>query len=70
MPALRTEEVLYHAGVAMRRGGRAAQADGLLDRAREEVARKRALITDPAMRESFGTERLNRVILGEGGGAA
>ncbi|WP_435175635.1 AAA family ATPase [Actinacidiphila sp. bgisy145] len=70
MPALRTEEVLYHAGVAMRRGGRAAQADGLLDRAREEVARKRALITDPAMRESFGAERLNRVILGEGGGAA
>ena len=66
MPALRTEEVLYYGSVVMRRAGRTAEAAILLGRARAETERKRALITDSAMRASFSAEQLNRLILDEG----
>lgn len=63
MPALRTEEILYYGGLVLERVGRTLEAASLFDRAREEITRKLELITDPAMRESFSREPLNRSIL-------
>ncbi|MFC3999925.1 AAA family ATPase [Nocardiopsis sediminis] len=55
MPALRTEEVLYHSAVVLAAGGVNEEAHALLDRARREVARKADLVTDDAARRRFLT---------------
>lgn len=55
MPALRTEEVLYHAAVVRAAAGAGREARALLERARGEVARKAGLITDDAPRDRFLT---------------
>ncbi|WP_100448195.1 ATP-binding protein [Glycomyces xiaoerkulensis] len=68
MPALRTEEVCFHAALAHAAAGRSDSARELLDRARAELDRKAELIDDPAVRTGF-VERdpLNRAIRdGEG----
>lgn len=67
MPALRTEEILYHSALVLSGRGATEEARGLLDRARGEVLRKADLIADDAMRERFlfGVP-LNRAILGDG----
>lgn len=56
MPALSTEEVLYHAAVALNGSSVRNEARDLLARARAEVDRKAALVTDPALRERFLTQ--------------
>ncbi|MFF3910771.1 AAA family ATPase [Streptomyces sp. NPDC001848] len=61
MPALRTEEVLYHSAVVLAAGGVREEAHALLERARSEVARKADLVTDDALRDRF----LTRVPLNE-----
>ncbi|MEU9867951.1 MULTISPECIES: hypothetical protein [Actinomadura] len=68
MPALRTEDVLYHAAVAMAAGDEQEEALALLGKARREIARKAELIADSALRSSFLAQvPLNRSILaGEG----
>jgi len=68
MPALRTEEVLYHSAVVLAAAGEREEAHALLERARREVARKAELVADDALRDRFRTrEPLNRAILqGEG----
>lgn len=53
MPALRTEEVYFHASRALRAGGASEDAGRLLERARAEVSRKAGLIDDPQQRERF-----------------
>ncbi|MBA0050418.1 ATP-binding protein [Streptomyces sp. AJS327] len=69
MPALRTEEVLYHAALALDAGGAPEDARALLARARAEVERKAGHLADPARRERFRTAvPLNRLILGTGAG--
>lgn len=70
MPALRTEEVLYHSAAVLHTRGAQEEARRLLDRARGEVARKADLMTDDALRRRFLTEvPLNRAIRdGEGVG--
>ncbi|MBT2468881.1 AAA family ATPase [Streptomyces sp. ISL-66] len=67
MPALRTEEVLYHSSLVLAARGSGEEARALLERARDVVLRKADLITDGAMRERFlvGVP-LNRAILGDG----
>ncbi|AJE87238.1 hypothetical protein SLNWT_6862 [Streptomyces albus] len=63
MPALRTEEVLYHSAVAHAAGGAPEEARMLLERARSEVARKADLITEDSLRDRFHTRvRLNELI--------
>ncbi|MFD5560374.1 ATP-binding protein [Kitasatospora griseola] len=65
LPALRTEEVLHHAAVALRAAGCEDEADGLARRAREEVTRKANLIDSLTDRERFLRDvPLNRAILG------
>lgn len=65
MPALRSEEVFFHAARALRATGADAEAAALLERAREHVARK-ADSLDDEMRQGFLREPLNRlVVLGE-----
>lgn len=68
MPALRTEEVLYHSAVVLAAAGVREEAYALLQRARREVARKAELVTDDSLRDRFRTQvPLNRAILrGEG----
>ncbi|WAL72865.1 AAA family ATPase [Kitasatospora sp. YST-16] len=56
MPALRTEEVLFHAARAFAAAGRRERAAELSGRAADEVERKSASIEDPALRERFLTE--------------
>ncbi|WP_198547232.1 hypothetical protein [Streptomyces jeddahensis] len=70
MPALRTEEVLYHSAVVQAAAGVREEADALLERARREVARKADLVTDDALRDRFlGQVSLNHAIReGEGFG--
>ncbi|CAM5600483.1 AAA family ATPase [Streptomyces fumanus] len=65
MPALRTEEVLHHASLALRAAGSPAEADALALRARTEVLRKADLMTNPADRDHFlrGVV-LNQAVLG------
>jgi tetratricopeptide (TPR) repeat protein len=69
MPALRTEEVLYHCAVVLAAGGAQEEASALLERARLEVARKAGQITDHVLRDRFLTRiPLNHAVLhGEGG---
>ncbi|MFE2032948.1 AAA family ATPase [Streptomyces scopuliridis] len=55
MPALRTEEVRYHAAVVLAAGGVREEAHALLERARREVARKVEHITDDMLRDRFLT---------------
>ncbi|MFF0225731.1 ATP-binding protein [Streptomyces sp. NPDC004629] len=63
MPALRTEEVLYHSAVVQAAGGAREEAYALLERARHEIARKAALITEDLLRDRFLTQiRLNEAI--------
>ncbi|MGW6512371.1 AAA family ATPase, partial [Streptomyces niveus] len=65
MPALRSEEVLYHAARALNASGADTEGATLLERAREHVARK-ADSVDDEMRQGFLREPLNRlVVLGE-----
>lgn len=68
MPALRTEEVLYHSAVVLATGGVREEALALLERARREVARKAEHVTDELLRDRFLTQvSLNNAILrGEG----
>lgn len=70
MPALRTEEVLYHSAVVQAAGGVPEEAHALLERARREVARKADLVTDGPSRARFLTRiPLNKSIReGEGVG--
>lgn len=65
MPALRTEEVLFHAARALGRNGAAEDARSLLERARTEVSRKAGHIDDADQRRRFLAERLNRRILSD-----
>ncbi|MFJ8212792.1 AAA family ATPase [Streptomyces sp. NPDC096033] len=68
MPALRTEEVLWHAARALAADGAREEARGLLDRARREVLRKAGLIGDETLRERFLTAvPLNRALLAADG---
>ncbi len=53
MPALRSEEVFYHAARALAADGDRDEALVLLERARDTVARKAAHIADPGLREGF-----------------
>jgi tetratricopeptide (TPR) repeat protein len=53
MPALRTEEVLYHAAEASHADGDRIEAHELLERARTVVSRKASHLEDPALRRSF-----------------
>ncbi|MET9513751.1 AAA family ATPase [Streptomyces sp. NPDC002994] len=70
MPALRTEEVLHHAALAVRAAGSPEEADALARRARTEVIRKAELIGSAVDRDRFLREvQLNRSILGLAGGA-
>ncbi|MHA4819197.1 ATP-binding protein [Streptomyces aculeolatus] len=55
MPALRTEQILYHSAVVRTAGGAPEEAHALLARARHEVARKADLITDDSLRDRFLT---------------
>jgi tetratricopeptide (TPR) repeat protein len=66
MPALRTEEVLFHAAEALRADGAGEAANELLERARTVVRGKADRIDDPGLRGGF-LERvpLNRAILGD-----
>ncbi|WP_405804820.1 AAA family ATPase [Streptomyces sp. NBC_01187] len=68
MPALRTEEVLYHSAVVRAAGDAREEAHALLERARREVARKADLITGDVRRDRFLTQiPLNNAIReGEG----
>lgn len=68
MPALRTEEVLYHSAVVLAAGGVREEASVLLQRARREVDRKAEQVTDDFSRDRFLTRvPLNNAILhGEG----
>ncbi|MFI7016857.1 AAA family ATPase [Streptomyces sp. NPDC050164] len=68
MPALRTEEVLYHSAVVLAAGGVREEASALLQRARREVDRKAEQVTDDLSRDRFLTRvPLNNAILhGEG----
>lgn len=71
MPALRSEEVLYHAARALNAIGAGQEALTLLEQAREKVARKAGSL-DEETRRVFTREPLNRLIalgrLGELGG--
>lgn len=63
MPALRTEEVLYHSAVVLHTARSRQRAADLLGRARREVDRKAELIEDTALRRSFlENVPLNRAI--------
>ncbi|MFI9760736.1 AAA family ATPase [Streptomyces sp. NPDC051963] len=63
MPALRTEEVLYHSAVVQAAGGMREEARTLLERARHEVARKADLVTEESQRDRFLTQvSLNKAI--------
>ncbi|MFE0522976.1 AAA family ATPase [Streptomyces sp. NPDC058954] len=63
MPALRTEEVQYHAAVVLHACGALAEALALLDQARRKMSNKANLITDNALKRRFLTEvPLNRCI--------
>ncbi|MEV0777755.1 AAA family ATPase [Streptomyces sp. NPDC050428] len=65
MPALRSEEVLYHAARALAAVGADPEAMTLLEQAREHVMRKAGSLDDETRRE-FLREPLNRlVVLGE-----
>jgi tetratricopeptide (TPR) repeat protein len=64
MPALRTEEILYHAACAVRADGAEAEANVLLARAAEVVERKANGIADDSLRRAFTEDvPLNRLIL-------
>ncbi|MEU1624951.1 AAA family ATPase [Streptomyces sp. NPDC020096] len=70
LPALRTEEVLYHAACVLRAAGDREEAEILAGRARAEVVRKAELIESAADRERFIREApLNRAILEPGAAA-
>jgi tetratricopeptide (TPR) repeat protein len=63
MPALRTEEVLYHSAVVQAAGGAQEEAHNLLERARREVAGKASLVSDDSLRDQFLTQvRINEAI--------
>jgi hypothetical protein len=67
MPALRTEEVLFHAAEASYADGDQAEAYELLERARAVVSRKAGRLEDPALRRSFLEDvPLNRWIFADG----
>ncbi len=64
MPALRTEEVLFHAAEAMRATGAHEAADEMLERARAVVRGKADRIGDARLRRGFLEQvALNRAIL-------
>ncbi len=68
MPALRTEEVLFHCANAARAVGAASRAGELLERARAEVTRKARHVDDAHQRRCFLEEvPLNRQIAGPTG---
>ncbi|MEU1413280.1 AAA family ATPase [Streptomyces sp. NPDC005731] len=63
MPALRTEEVQYHAAVVLHACGAQAEALALLDRARRKISSKAGLVVNDTLRRRFLTEvPLNRSI--------
>ena len=62
MPALRSEEVLYHAARAMHAAGARSEAVDLLERAQAKTQAKADSIDDPALRRSFLDDPLNRAI--------
>ncbi|MGP3989565.1 AAA family ATPase [Streptomyces sp. 3N207] len=63
MPALRTEEVLYHSAVVQAAEGPREEAHALLERARREVARKADLIAEDSLRDRFlRQDHLNEAI--------
>ncbi|MEO3765428.1 hypothetical protein [Streptomyces sp. B8F3] len=68
MPALRTEQILYHSAVVRTAGGAPEEAHALLARARHEVARKADLITDDSLRDRFLTHVPLNTAIREGEG--
>ncbi|WP_106429996.1 ATP-binding protein [Streptomyces xiaopingdaonensis] len=63
MPALRSEEVLFHAARALYAAGARSEAEGLLSRAREKMERKAESIEDPALLRGFREDvPLNRAL--------
>gem|GEM_PF-6569802 len=65
MPALRTEEVLYHSAVVLSAHGAQDEARGLLERARAEVARKAHLVGSDTMVQRFLADvPINRAVRG------
>ncbi|MGW0820799.1 hypothetical protein [Streptomyces sp. NPDC002845] len=68
MPALRTEEVLYHSAVVQAAGGVPENAHALLARARRAVARKADLVTDDSLRDRFLTRVPLNIAIREGEG--
>ncbi|MGW0149565.1 AAA family ATPase [Streptomyces sp. NPDC003333] len=63
MPALRTEEVHYHAAVVLHACGAREEGRALLDRARHKVSEKAGHITDDAVKRRFLMEvPLNRSV--------
>lgn len=66
MPALRSEEVFYHAARSLAAVGADAEAMALLEQAREKVAEKAGSLNNDEMRREFMEEPLNLAItLGE-----
>ncbi|NSC23113.1 AAA family ATPase [Streptomyces albus subsp. chlorinus] len=63
MPALRSEEVLFHAARALRAAGAGGEAGDLLERARAKVAQKADSLEDAELRRGFLEDvPLNRAI--------
>ncbi|WP_211231133.1 hypothetical protein [Streptomyces sulphureus] len=63
MPALRSEEVLFHAARALYAAGARSEAEELLSRAREKMERKAESIEDPALLRGFREDvPLNRAL--------
>lgn len=67
MPALLSEEVYYHAAVALRAGAH-DEARDLLERARNEVSRKAATIQDDSLRDQYLTGVPLNAAIGRGTG--
>lgn len=64
LPALRTEDVLYHAAIALHRSDHHTEAQALIERAKTEVMTKANLIPDPQTRTRYLTAvPINRLIL-------
>lgn len=67
MPALRTEEVHFHAARALHAAGDRQEASVLLERAQDKVFQKADSIEEPALRQSFleGVPLNQAIVLGD-----